>query len=71
MAVEKKIPTKQCWCIPPPWRGRYCGNEGKFKALIEEHAESVETDEWGKRRLAYPINDENEGFTCFIGSSAP
>lgn len=36
--------------------------EGKFKALIEEHAESVETDEWGKRRLAYPINDENEGF---------
>jgi small subunit ribosomal protein S6 len=34
----------------------------KFKNLIEQNAESVEVDEWGKRRLAYPINDETEGF---------
>ena len=33
----------------------------KFKALIEKNAELGEVDEWGKRRLAYPINDLTEG----------
>ncbi len=34
----------------------------KFKSLLEQNAENVEIDEWGKRRLAYLINDESEGF---------
>lgn len=34
----------------------------KFKALIEENGTIDEIDEWGKRRLAYLINDETEGF---------
>lgn len=34
----------------------------KFKTLIEQNSDSIEVDEWGKRRLAYPINDEAEGF---------
>lgn len=34
----------------------------KFQAMIAEHAEIGETDEWGKRKLAYLINDESEGF---------
>lgn len=34
----------------------------KFQAMIAENAEAGETDEWGKRKLAYPINDEAEGF---------
>ena len=34
----------------------------KFKTLIEQNSENCEVDEWGKRRLAYPINDETEGF---------
>ena len=33
----------------------------KFKNLIAQNAEIGEVDEWGKRRLAYPINDEVEG----------
>ena len=43
---------------------------GKFKTLIEANGTIDSIDEWGKRRLAYPINDENEGvytvinFTC-------
>ena len=36
--------------------------EEKFKNLITENAEIGNIDEWGKRRLAYLINDEAEGF---------
>ena len=44
------------------------GDEGvaqlieKFKALIEKHATLDGVDEWGKRRLAYLINKESEGY---------
>ena len=34
----------------------------KFRALIEQNAEIGEVDEWGKRKLAYLINDEAEGY---------
>ena len=34
----------------------------KFNSLIEQNAEIGEIDEWGKRRLAYLINDEADGF---------
>ena len=34
----------------------------KFTGLISSNAELVEVNEWGKRRLAYPINDKNEGY---------
>ena len=33
----------------------------KFKTMAEAHGTVKEVDEWGKRRLAYPINDLNEG----------
>ena len=32
----------------------------KFQTLIEKNAELGEVEEWGKRRLAYLINDEEE-----------
>lgn len=34
----------------------------KFTDLIKENAELVNVDEWGKRRLAYPINYETDGY---------
>ena len=34
----------------------------KFTALIAQHGEVTEVNEWGKRRLAYPIEDLNEGY---------
>lgn len=33
----------------------------KFKALIEANGTLENVDEWGKRRLAYLIDDEAEG----------
>ena len=34
----------------------------KFKAMVEAEGTLTNVDEWGKRRLAYPINDLNEGY---------
>ena len=34
----------------------------KFKALMESNGTLESVDEWGKRRLAYLINDEAEGY---------
>ena len=34
----------------------------KFLSVIEANAEVVDVAKWGKRRLAYPINDMPEGY---------
>ena len=34
----------------------------KFKAMVEAEGTLSNVDEWGKRRLAYPINDLMEGY---------
>ncbi len=34
----------------------------KFMSVIEANAEVVDVAKWGKRRLAYPINDMPEGY---------
>lgn len=34
----------------------------KFKALIEKNGTIESVDEWGKRKLAYAINYETEGY---------
>ena len=44
----------------------------KFKTMAEARGTVAEVDEWGKRRLAYPINDENEGvYTVINFTSEP
>ena len=44
----------------------------KFKSLVEQNGTLAEVDEWGKRRLAYPIDDLNEGYYVLMTfSSAP
>ena len=45
---------------------------GKFKSLIEANGTIDSVDEWGKRRLAYPIEDETEGgYTVIKFTSDP
>ena len=34
----------------------------KFKAMVEAEGTLTSVEEWGARRLAYPINDLNEGY---------
>ena len=43
----------------------------KFKALIEANGTLESVDEWGKRKLAYLINDEPEGYYVLVTFSAP
>ena len=44
----------------------------KFLSLIEANAEVVDVAKWGKRRLAYPINDMPEGYYVVVTfKSAP
>lgn len=38
----------------------------KFKSLIEKYGEIESIDEWGKRRLAYAINDLTEGYYVLV-----
>ena len=53
------------------------GDEGvkaiieKFKGMIEQTGKIVRIDDWGKRRLAYPINDKNDGYYTLITFDAP
>ena len=42
----------------------------KFKSLIEANGTIESVDEWGHRRLAYPINDLNEGYYVLVNFSA-
>ena len=37
----------------------------KFNDLIAKNGTVENVDEWGKRRLAYPINDKTEGYYIF------
>lgn len=53
------------------------GDEGvkaiieKFKGMIEAAGKITDVADWGKRRLAYPINDKNEGYYTLVTFEAP
>ena len=42
----------------------------KMKSLIESNATLENVDSWGKRRLAYEIDDKTEGFYVLVNFSA-
>ena len=42
----------------------------KFKTLVEQNATLGEVNEWGKRRLAYPIDYKTEGYYVLTTFSA-
>ncbi|MDD6024713.1 MAG: 30S ribosomal protein S6 [Oscillospiraceae bacterium] len=42
----------------------------KFKAMVEAEGTLTAIDQWGKRRLAYPINDLTEGYYVLMNFEA-
>ncbi len=42
----------------------------KFQAMIEANGTIDSVDDWGKRRLAYLINDEAEGYYVLVNFTA-
>jgi len=42
----------------------------RFKGVVEANGTVSEIDEWGKRRLAYPINDLMEGYYVLMTFTA-
>ena len=43
----------------------------KFKTLIESHGTIDSVDDWGRRRLAYEIQDETEGYYVLVNFTCP
>ena len=44
----------------------YVALKDKFVTLISDNASDVAVNEWGKRRLAYPINYVTEGYYVLV-----
>ena len=42
----------------------------RFTGLIESNGTLTEKDEWGKKRLAYPINFKEEGYYVLLNFSS-
>lgn len=42
----------------------------KFTNMINENGKVESTEEWGKKRLAYPISKQNEGYYVLINFSS-
>ena len=66
--MEKVINTYENLLIVSLANGQAAAKEtvNKFTTLIANNAEIVEVAEWGRRRLAYLINDESEGYYTVV-----
>ena len=66
--MEKVINTYENLFIVSLANGEDAAKEtvNKFTTLIANNAEIVEVADWGKRRLAYAINDETEGYYTVV-----
>ncbi len=66
--MEKIINSYECMFIVNLANGEDVAKTtvNKFTDLITANAEVIQIDEWGKRRLAYPIEDMNEGYYTVV-----
>ena len=66
--MEKVINSYECLFIVDTRAGDEVvkAKVEKFTKKIAANAEFVDVNEWGKRRLAYPINDNPEGYYVVV-----
>lgn len=66
--MEKKVNSYETLFIVDPGVGEETikATVDKFTALIAANGTIEEVNEWGKRRLAYPINDIPEGYYTVV-----
>ena len=66
--MEKVINSYECLFIVDVTKGETVTDAtvNKFMSLIEANAEVVDVAKWGKRRLAYLINDMPEGYYVVV-----
>ena len=66
--MEKKICSYETLFVVSGNLGEeaYKALEEKFVNLVNENASDVTVDEWGKRRLAYPINYITDGYYVLV-----
>ena len=72
--MEKVINSYECLFIVDVTAGEAATDAtvNKFTSLVEANAEVIDVAKWGKRRLAYPINDMPEGYYVVVTfKSAP
>ena len=66
--MEKVINSYECLFIVDVTKGDEVteATVNKFMSLIEANAEVVDVAKWGKRRLAYAIDDMPEGYYVVV-----
>ncbi len=66
--MEKVLNSYECLFITDLSSGEEAAKEtvAKFTSLIEKNGEIIDIADWGKRRLAYPINDLNDGYYTVV-----
>ncbi len=66
--MEKVINSYECLFIVDVTKGETVTDAtvNKFMSVIEANAEVVDVAKWGKRRLAYAINDMPEGYYTVV-----
>ena len=43
----------------------------KFKSMIESNGQLETIEEWGNKKLSYPVKDKEEGYYVLVNYSAP
>jgi small subunit ribosomal protein S6 len=43
----------------------------RFKGMIESNGQLEAIEEWGNRRLSYPVKDKNDGYYVLVYYDAP
>ena len=72
--MEKVTNSYECLFVADLTNGEEAAKAtvNKFTTLMADNGEIIDVADWGKRRLAYPINDMNEGYyTVVTFKSAP